>query len=95
MEDIRRQETAATEKAKGAEENVTLAMAANKIQRIWKGALARSKVRRLREEELAFIGMVSAAACLISAAAIVESRFFMYGSLPKNTPTTTRTGNVR
>ncbi len=60
MEDIRRQEAAAAEKPKGAEEKVTMAMAANKIQRIWKGALARRQVRKLREEELVFIGMVGA-----------------------------------
>ncbi|TRY75655.1 hypothetical protein TCAL_00505, partial [Tigriopus californicus] len=57
MGEIRKQE--ANEKAKNrAEEFLTSALAASKIQSIWKGALARRKVRKLREDELAFIGMI-------------------------------------
>ena len=58
MEDIRRQEAAAAEKGKVAEQSISLVLAANRIQKMWRGALARRKVRKLREEELAFIGMV-------------------------------------
>jgi hypothetical protein len=57
MMEIRRQETA--EKMKGKTmQNVSEAMAANKIQCLWKGAIARRKVKKQREDELAFIGMV-------------------------------------
>ena len=64
MLEIRKQE--ASEKAKNrAEDQVSVALAANKIQSIWKGALARRKVRKQREEELAFIGMVSSSHHLI------------------------------
>ena len=38
---------------------MTVAMAATKIQNLWKGAIARRQVKKQREEELAFIGMVS------------------------------------
>ena len=58
MKDIRRQEAAAAEKGKVVEQNISLILAANRIQKMWRGALARRKVRKLREEELAFIGMV-------------------------------------
>jgi len=62
MQEIRRQEEATAEKAARArakaEETLTQAVAAKKIQSIWKGALTRRRVRKLREEELAFIGMV-------------------------------------
>ena len=34
-------------------------MAATKIQNLWKGAIARRQVKKQREEELAFIGMVN------------------------------------
>ena len=58
MLEFRRQE--AQEKAKGrAAEALSSALAAKKIQSIWKGALARRKVRIQREQELSFIGMVS------------------------------------
>lgn len=58
MLEIRRQEHA--EKTKGkALSHISEAIAASKIQSIWKGAIARKKVRREREEELIFIGMVS------------------------------------
>ena len=60
MEDIRRQEaTAAAEKGKmAAEQSLSIVVAANRIQKMWRGALARRKVRKLREDELTFIGMV-------------------------------------
>lgn len=63
MRDIRKQEASMAEKAAAkakikADKTLSTAMAASKIQSIWKGALARRKVRRQREEELAFIGMV-------------------------------------
>ena len=58
MQDIRRQEAAAAEKGKVVEQSMSQLLAANKIQKMWRGALARRKVRKLREEELAFIGMV-------------------------------------
>ena len=60
MEEIRKQEANVAEKASKAKADDTLstAMAASKIQSIWKGALTRRRVRRQREEELAFIGMV-------------------------------------
>ena len=38
---------------------MSVAMAATKIQNLWKGAIARRQVKKQREEELAFIGMVS------------------------------------
>ncbi len=70
MQEIRRQEEAVADKAARAkaraEETLTQALAARKIQSIWKGALTRRHVKKLREEELAFIGMVrsiSAALC--------------------------------
>ena len=57
MREIRRQEQ--SEKAKGkALSHISEALAANKIQSLWKGAIARKKVRKEREEELIFIGMV-------------------------------------
>lgn len=57
MLEIRKQE--ASEKAKNsAETSISAVLAASKIQSIWKGALARRRVRKQREEELAFIGMV-------------------------------------
>ena len=37
---------------------MSVAMAATKIQNLWKGAIARRQVKKQREEELAFIGMV-------------------------------------
>ena len=58
MEDIRRQEAAAAEKGKVAEQSLSTVLAVSRIQKMWRGALARKKVRKLREEELAFIGMV-------------------------------------
>ncbi len=62
MQEIRRQEEAVADKAARAkaraEETLTQALAARKIQSIWKGALTRRHVKKLREEELAFIGMV-------------------------------------
>ena len=61
MEDIRRQEaTAAAEKGKQttAAQSLSTVVAANRIQKMWRGALARREVRKLREEELTFIGMV-------------------------------------
>ena len=58
MREIRRQEQ--SDKAKGkALASISEAIAASKIQTLWKGALARRKVKRQREEELIFIGMVS------------------------------------
>ena len=39
-------------------QNMSVAMAATKIQNLWKGAIARRQVKKQREEELAFIGMV-------------------------------------
>ena len=58
MREIRRQEQA--EKTKGKTLSlISEAVAASKIQSIWKGAIARKKVRKEREEELIFIGMVS------------------------------------
>ena len=39
-------------------ETMSVAMAATKIQNLWKGAIARRQVKKQREEELAFIGMV-------------------------------------
>ena len=58
MREIRRQEQ--SEKAKGkALSHISEAIAASKIQSLWKGAIARKKVRKAREEELIFIGMVS------------------------------------
>ncbi len=58
MREIRRQEQ--SEKSKGkALSHISEAIAASKIQSIWKGAIARKKTRREREEELIFIGMVS------------------------------------
>ena len=57
MREIRRQEQ--SDKAKGkALASISEAIAASKIQTIWKGALARRKVKRQREEELIFIGMI-------------------------------------
>ena len=38
---------------------MSVAMAATKIQNLWKGAIARRQVKKQREEELAFIGMVN------------------------------------
>ena len=43
--------------------HISEALAANKIQSLWKGAIARKKVRKAREEELIFIGMVSGWLC--------------------------------
>ena len=40
-------------------ETMSVAMAATKIQNLWKGAIARRQVKKQREEELAFIGMVN------------------------------------
>ena len=58
MREIRRQEQA--EKTKGkALSHISEAIAASKIQSLWKGAIARRKVRKAREAELIFIGMVS------------------------------------
>ena len=59
MLEIRKQEASERAKSSKAAESISSALAANKIQSIWKGALARRKVRKQREEELAFIGMVS------------------------------------
>ncbi len=60
MQEIRKQEAGVADKAAKikarAEESLSQALAASKIQSIWKGALTRRKVRRQREEELAFIG---------------------------------------
>ena len=57
MLEIRRQEQA--EKMKGKTiANISVAVAASRIQSLWKGAIARRKVKRKREDELAFIGMV-------------------------------------
>ena len=57
MREIRRQEQ--SEKAKGKVlSHISEAIAASKIQSIWKGAIARRKVKREREEELIFIGMM-------------------------------------
>lgn len=62
MWEIRKQELAVADKAAKikarAEETLSQALAASKIQSIWKGALTRRKVRKQREEELAFIGMI-------------------------------------
>ena len=57
MLEIRRQEQA--EKMKGKTiANISVAVAASRIQSLWKGAIARRKVKKQREDELAFIGMV-------------------------------------
>jgi len=57
MREIRRQEQA--EKTKGkALSHISEAIAASKIQSLWKGAIARRKVRKAREAELIFIGMI-------------------------------------
>ena len=57
MLEIRRQETAEKNKGKRMAE-MSVANAATKIQNLWKGAVARRQVKKQREEELAFIGMV-------------------------------------
>ena len=44
---------------------MSVAMAATKIQNLWKGAIARRQVKKQREEELAFIGMVNVT-CVMS-----------------------------
>ena len=44
-------------------ETMSVAMAATKIQNLWKGAIARRQVKIQREEELAFIGMVNIFIC--------------------------------
>ena len=60
MTEIRKQEHA--EKMKGkVMQNISETVAANKIQTLWKGVIARRKVKKQREDELAFIGMVMAA----------------------------------
>lgn len=58
MTDIRRQENADKMRGKVVQ-NISAALAASRIQTLWKGAVARRKVKKFREEELAFIGMVS------------------------------------
>lgn len=58
MQEIRRQELSDKMKGLRTTQSISEAMAASKIQSIWKGAIARKKVRRQREEELVFIGMV-------------------------------------
>ena len=35
-----------------------MAVAASRIQSVWKGAIARRHVKKIREDELAFIGMI-------------------------------------
>ena len=59
MLEIRRQEQAEKNKGKTIA-NITVAVAASRIQSVWKGAIARRKVKKMREDELAFIGMVIA-----------------------------------
>lgn len=56
MREIRKQEQ--QEKTKAAEPS-TDKMAAEKIQSMWKGAMTRKEVRKMREKELAFVGMAS------------------------------------
>ena len=56
MSDIRNQEQA--EKTRIERMELTEAVAAVRIQKIWRGHMARRKVERLREEELIFIGMM-------------------------------------
>lgn len=64
MLEIRKQEL--SDKIKGrTSQSISEAMAASKIQSIWKGAIARKKVRRQREEELVFIGMVIQYDCFL------------------------------
>ena len=70
MEDIRRQEAAAAEKGKVAEQSLSTVLAVSRIQKMWRGALARKKVRKLREEELAFIGMVRGKLRFVSARSV-------------------------
>ena len=38
--------------------NISVAVAASRIQSVWKGAIARRHVKKIREDELAFIGMI-------------------------------------
>ena len=70
MEDIRRQEAAAAEKGKVAEQSLSTVLAVSRIQKIWRGALARKKVRKMREEELTFIGMVRGELRFVSARSV-------------------------
>ena len=75
MEDIRRQEAAAAEKGKVAEQSLSTVLAVSRIQKMWRGALARKKVRKLREEELAFIGMVrQRASCVLCLPGLLTGR---------------------
>jgi hypothetical protein len=57
MREIRRQEAADKSKLRVAD-NVSQALAASRIQSVWKGVLTRRRVRKQREDELTFIGMV-------------------------------------
>ena len=58
MLEIRRQEVAEKNKGKTMA-NISVAVAASRIQSVWKGAIARRHVKKKREDELAFIGMVN------------------------------------
>ena len=80
MEDIRRQEAAAAEKGKVVEQSLSLVLAANRIQKMWRGALARRKVRKLREEELAFIGMVRLLVCYSNRVALCVCHYGLLAS---------------
>ena len=59
MQEIRTQEKkVASIVEKSANKNTTETMAARRIQAHWRGVVARKKVKKKREDELVFIGMV-------------------------------------
>ena len=59
MQEIRRQEQKAASGIDKGAQNISETMAAKKIQCHWRGVVARKKVKKKREDELVFIGMVS------------------------------------
>ena len=58
MQEIRRQEQKAASGIDKGAQNISETMAAKKIQCHWRGVVARKKVKKKREDELVFIGMV-------------------------------------
>ena len=60
MQEIRKQEKTDAKAADRGQKKTSEAMAARKIQSHWRGVVARRQVKKKREDELVFIGMVSA-----------------------------------
>ena len=59
MQEIRKQEKTDAKTTDRGQKKTSEAMAARRIQSHWRGVVARRQVKKKREDELVFIGMVS------------------------------------